>query len=214
MVLLTNLDFVLCTDTVESVSISRSTQIQKAEAPKSKSQNDINRYVKRHKDLEAYSLYHHFLLDRNKPKNKKKNNGKQIIPNFVGVNGTPCFPISEAYARHTLIVYKPWRTYPNQKEWKEDFEEFIHSKYCPKSAQLAHARVVLRHYNGTKYNEPINAKADHSKNRISKEDEDLIDLMGLHQSECMDADRALLYGLDRGIDFKWDAKPKVSKQQA
>ena len=212
MVLLANLDFVLCTETIESVSISKSIQIQKAEAPKSKSKNDVERYKKRHKDLEAKSLYHHFLLDRNGPKNKTKNKGKQIIPNFVGVNGTPCFPISEAYARHTLIVHKPWRTYPNQKEWKHDFEQFIHSKYCPKSAQLAHARVVLRHYNGTKHNEPTNSKADHSKNSVSKEDEDLIDLMGLHQSDDMDADRALLHNLDRGINFKWDTEPKVSKR--
>ena len=220
MVLLADLDFVLCTETIESVSISKSIQIKKAEAPKSKSKDDMLRYKSRHKDLETLSLHHHFLLDRNglldkngqKIINPKKRNHKQIIPNFVGVNGTPCFPISESCARHTLIAYKPWRAYPNQKEWKHDFDDFIHSKYCPQSAKLAYGRVVLRHFNGTKHNEPVNSKADHSKNHIAREDEDLIDLMGLHQSDDTDADRALLHRLDRGINFKWDADPKVSEQ--
>lgn len=108
-------------------------------------------------------------------------------------------------------MYKPWRIYPNQKQWVPEFNDFINSKYCPPSAKLGYTRVLQRHFNGTKNFEPVNGKADHSKNQISDEDSNLIDLMGLQKSDDIDYDRALLYNLDRGIDYKWDKKPMVSE---
>ena len=138
-------------------------------------------------------------------------NKAPAVPHYVGVSGYPCFPVSEAYARHVLIVYKPWLTYPNQTSWKRDFDIFINSQKCPKSARLTYDRVMQRHYDGTKYVDPKAADVDHSKNAISKEDEAALLLagMGLNHSEQKSFDISFYDAIDKGRDYNWSKPPKV-----
>jgi hypothetical protein len=135
---------------------------------------------------------------------------KAHIPHYVGVKGHPTFPLSEGYARHVLIVYKPWRVYPTSRYWKAEFESFIHSSQCPKSAKLTYKRVVQRFYDGTKFVEPISAQTVVGNSPISDADEEALILAGLghqgndemisHEFQC----------IPRGKDFLWSSRRVVS----
>ena len=65
------------------------------------------------------------------------------IPYFVGVSGTPKYPITPSYARHVLTVHKPWKTYPNHTDWIKEFQRFIVDPNCPQSAQVYDLQLCI-----------------------------------------------------------------------
>ena len=206
MVLLGELDLVLCSDTVETVSISNSATLRQAdEAHVDKT--FITNYTKRTRNYSDLSLREFFHLQKNSdPKTGKK---KEIIPHFVGVSGLPTFPVTESYARHTLIVYKPWTKYPSRGEWITEFDEFINSPNCPPSAKLGYERVMCRHYDKMTHYEVKSTSVDHTSNPVSSEDADLIALTGLGNPKETDAETVSFLKMDKGLDFKWDKEPVV-----
>ena len=133
------------------------------------------------------------------------------IPNFVGVYGTPVFPVTESYAKHVLIVYKPWRTYPRLEKWIPAFNNFINSPGVPLAAYLPYMRVMKRYIDKTVYCEPKAAEMKASKDGMTKEDKELLDLVGLKGTDDSDFDTKLLKSLDKGFDHNWNQKPKVSR---
>ena len=206
MVLLGELDLVLCSDTIETASISNSKALRQAdEAHVDKT--FISKYEKRSHTYSDLSLREYFHIVKNLfPKTAKK---KQIIPHFVGVSGIPTFPVTESYARHTLIVYKAWTTYPNKGEWIAEFDKFINSPTCPPSAKLGYERVMCRHYDKMTHYEVKSASVDHASNPVSAEDAELIALTGLGNPKDTDAETAAFIKMDKGIDFEWDKEPAV-----
>ena len=209
MVLLANLDLTGCSETVENVSISQSTRVRR-ETEKSNYVDSkfITKYQYRDERFHHMSLCQYFEYNKNRSKSKHR---KHIIPHFIGVQGYPCFPVSESYARHVLIVHQPWHTkYPNNRQWIREFHEFILSPRCPMQARLTYERVMQRHYGKTTFCEPTTHTPDHSRNPIS--DEDLQDLMlvGLNAPDEQDRDVALLKSINRGLDYNWGKQAKVS----
>ena len=115
-----------------------------------------------------------------------------------------------SYARHVLIVYQPWFVYPvGDVDHRPEFEDFIQSRYCPKSCRMTYDRVLQRFIDKTVFVEPKNKEVDHSGNPISPEDEELIRLIGLGHVEHMDYDSAILKSLKRGLEFDWNKPAKV-----
>ena len=208
MVLLGELDLVLCSDTIESVSISNSKILRQAdEAHVDKT--FINSYMKRAHGYLYLSLREFFHIKKNI--DTKTRNKKEIIPHFVGVSGLPAFPVTESYARHTLIVYKAWTKYPSKGEWIEEFDEFINSPGCPPSAKIGYERVMCRHYDKMTHYEVKSTSVDHTHNPVSPEDEELIALTGLGNPKENDAETVNLLKMDKGIDFEWDGEPAVGE---
>ena len=206
MVLLGELDLVLCSDTVETVSISNSKTLRQAdEAHVDKT--FINSYRKRSCSYLCLSLRDFFNLRKNL--DTKTRNKKEIIPHFVGVSGLPAFPVTESYARHTLIVYKAWTTYPSKGEWIAEFDEFINSPDCPPSAKIGYERVMCRHYDKMTHYEVKSTSVDHTHNPVSPEDAELIALTGLGNPKETDAETVSLLKMDKGIEFEWDKDPVV-----
>lgn len=203
MVMLGNLELVLCSESISNISISSSKRLRKAESNIDDS-SFVTEYEKRSPLFEDKNMYDYWNLTRNYPGCKQ-----YIIPNFVGVNGTPTYPVTESYARHTLIVFKPWRKYPRQDSWKRDFENYIHSPTVHIAAYLPYKRVFDRFIKRTVYAEP---RAEHmhcSKDGMSKDDENIINLCGLCKSDDIDRDTAIIKSLEKGIDFQWDSEPMV-----
>ena len=129
---------------------------------------------------------------------------KTIIPHFVGVNGAPKYPVTHDYARHTLIVHKPWRTYPSpQTNWIEEFETFIHSPECPVSARVGYERVMLRYIDRMTHYEPKATSVDHSANPISPDDNDLMIMLGLKHEVDYDKETAMFKQMHRGCWTKY-----------
>lgn len=211
MVMLGGLDLVFCSETISPVSISSSKRLRKAE-DKTTDKTFITLYEKRKSDFESFNMYDYFEEIKNKQNENK--NQKTIIPNFVGVNGTPTFPVTESYARHVLIVYKPWRKYPRQKEWKRDFEQYINSPNVHPAAYLPYKRAVERYIRKTVYAQPKAENAKASKDGLTEEDQEIIDLYGLQKSDNLDYDTILIKSLPKGENHDWNKPIKVSTESS
>ena len=130
-VLVANLSLSTCSDYIESVSISESINICAKEG-QSRGKSFLDTY--RNRPVYQYDLSLHQFY---KVYRASKQGKKPAIPHYIGVKGVPVYPVTEAYAKHVIVVYKPWhKNYPNQPSFKPDFELFINSKDCPPSARL------------------------------------------------------------------------------
>lgn len=204
-VLIADLQLTLCSEHIETVSISKSKRIT-IETPSlsATTKKLIDTYAKRGTQYEELSLHEFFFVYREDICRKQP-----AIPHYVGVNGYPCFPVSEGYARHVLICYKPWRVYPDQKSWKEDFNRFINSPKCPISARMTYDRVLQRHFDGTTFVDPIAKEVDHSNNPVSKTDEIALLLTGMGAKGDAKIDIDIFDRIEKGESHKWDNPPKV-----
>ena len=205
VVLLGQLDLTKCTETIENVSISNSKQLRKADSS-SGTTTFVDKYIKRPQEDNNLSLYDFFHKIKNKGDKKRRG---AIIPHFVGVCGTPKFPVTADYARHQLIVHKPWRTFPKSQDWIQDFNIFINHPSTPLSAKLTYQRVHVRYLQGTQGYEPVADCYDNSINPISMNDEQLLDLVGFNKLDGDEYDDSILRNMEKGFDFKWDKPPKV-----
>ena len=206
--LLADMKLTACTEVIDPISISNSRQVAAGDINQSTSKKTfVELYQKRDPCHESLSLhsYYYVLNDTT-----MKDGDKLKIPHFCGINGVPKFPVTESYARHTLIIHRPWREYPNLTDWLSDFEVFINSDECPVSARLAYDRVMMRHYDKMTHYEPKATEGDHLHNRMSEEDMELQALCGLKGDTDLDHDDALLSKLPRGLNHAWSVKPKVS----
>ena len=207
MVLLGQLDLTFCTETIEAVSISNSKQLCTAESSGRSPKTLLSRYKERSAQMEKMSLhdfYHHV-------QNQGDRSSRGVrIPNFIGVNGTPKFPVTADYAKHVLVCYKPWRTYPTSEDWVGEFNRFINSVDAPTCAVMAYQRVHCRFLSKTLGYEPTAESYDNSKNPIDCSNQELMDLVGLHRSDEYEYDDSIMSRMERGIDYQWDKDAKVS----
>jgi hypothetical protein len=204
VVLLGQLDLVTCSETIESVSISNSKRLS--------FENDttdisfLQKYIERPLTQESLCLQEFF----NYLKNILNPGNKIIIPHFVGINGSPVFPVNDNYAKQSLIVYKPWRIYPTSTDWKKEFEYFVHLPSTPVSCKLPYHRVMQRWYDKMAGYEPVTGIHDYSSNPIPDDIKVLLSLTGMSGNDIQDFDDAMLKKLDRGFDYDWDRDPIVS----
>ena len=211
MILLADLNLTDCTEALETVSINNSKALRRTEE-KSTDSSFITKYANRPRDSmsENMSLHEYFMEFKNQHSQRSKRKGNKFaIPNFVGMSGAPVFPVTDSYARHVLIVHRPWRKYPANLEWTEEFNRFIHCKECPKPAKIPYLRAMTRYYDQLTGYEPKSSVADHSRNPISEEDSELLILVGLSGSDSDVKDRGLIECLHKGTTHKWDSPPKV-----
>jgi hypothetical protein len=204
--LLCDLSLTTCSEFIESVSVSNSLNLTVGTTRRT---GILAAYAARPQDQENLSLHEFYPIYRNRILGKKPS-----IPHYVGINGSPTFPVTNSYARQVLIVYRPWRQYPINLQWKAEFDLFIRSRRCPESARLAYDRVVQRYYDGTKFVEPTSKDIDHSGNPISPSDEEVLLLAGLsgHDGNALTSHE--MAGLHKGIDFDWGRSPQVCLKYA
>ena len=202
-VLVANLSLSTCSDYIESVSISESINICAKEG-QTRGKSFLDQY--RNRPVYQYDLSLHQFY---KVYRESKQGKKPAIPHYIGVKGEPVYPVTEAYAKHVLVVYRPWhKDYPKQSSWKSDFEVFINSKECPPTARLAYDRVVQRFHDGMKFADPKSSTVDHSANPIAEEDATLLRLIGLPGNND-ETGTIELSGLDKGLNFNWSKPPLV-----
>lgn len=206
MVLLGKMDLFTCSESIENVSISDSINLS---LKTKKRKTLIQRYATRQSNNTEESLNFYTFVE-NDFNRRKRNLSKYIIPNFVGVNGAPCYPVSKDYARQTLIVFKPWRNYPDPKEdWRGEFERFINSPNCPQAAKIPYHRAMQRHFANTEHVQPLGKEIDHSSNPINQEDQDLMELTGANIDD-QDYDERLLDEMEVGKTYPWHQQLKVN----
>ena len=208
--LLAELHLNLCSEGIQNVSIAQSKRLRdNSEAGVDKTL--VSKYGKRTGRFLNMSLKEYYHAVNNSDIKVQARKGRQVIPHFMGVNGSPKFPVTDSYARHVLTVDRPWLIYPKKMDWKAEFENYRKSTYFPRSARLNYERVMQRYYKNLTHYEAKATRVDHSKNEMSQEDMDTLTLFGLqHNGDVKDYDTALLKRLDRGLTHEWDSPAKVS----
>ena len=205
LVLLGGLDLVHCSDTIKTVSLTGSKQLHGNDEDSKVDKTILSDYKKRDKSLAHLSLYEYFHMTHEKCLGSQK----QIIPHFVGISGFPTYPVSENYAKQTIIVHKPRFKHPESDDWKGEFENFIRLPDTPKGPKIMYYRAMQRHFEGKQFVEAVASKPNLTMHGIDEKTAELLDLTGMIDSSDICYDAALLNRLDRGEDFAWDKERKV-----
>ena len=196
--LLAQMKLTSCSEMFSTVSLSRNHRI--SSQPNSNCNTFIAKYESR-TGLDNMNLNDYFHYDR------KQRRLPPAIPHFTGILGVPTFPVTEGYAKQTLLIYKPWRQFPNPNSWVLEFNRFINSSLCPSAPKLAYNRVMQRHYNGTKFVDPVSSRSNHDPNYETDEDEHAAILGGWNVSP--ENSKSLFDGIIKGENFAWDTQRKV-----
>jgi hypothetical protein len=157
---LAKLDLFLCSESIETVSISGEYRLCTSGEAKS---SFLTKYAKR--DPTKYnemSLDQYFHYIKNSSSSRLHSSHKCIIPHYVGAKSVPTFPITEGYARSVLIMHVPWtNTFDEQTEprnYIKEFEIFLKSPLCPISIQVGYKRAKARYEQKTQFVEPTGRK--------------------------------------------------------
>ena len=201
-VLLVELKLTSCSEMIDTISINNNKRITL------KTNNTDNsymaRYAKRtsHHHCTMYEYHKHDRLMRKLP---------FAIPHFTGFSSTPTFPITERFAKHMLIVHKPWTLQcPCPTSWKPEFDRYINSPGRSKVARMIYDRIVQRHYSGGDFVEPVSSEPSHNEDFDDAEAENAFILAGLNGDKDKATGHCHFEGICRGETHKWDKEPKVS----
>jgi len=205
MVLLGQMPLVQCSEDIKTVSISDSKKLSN----KTRTSKDLKAYVNRPKEDEDYSFAEFFETNMNKETSDKK---KQVIPHFVGMKSNPTYPVSVDYARATLIINKPWRTYSSPHllsnvEVVETFQRYIESPRCPRSVKLSYLRVKKRYEDGREFAEQAdNGEDNYDEEPPDKEDALLQDIVSQLTKSINST--VNIWGKDfhKGLTFDWSKR--------
>ena len=97
-VLLGNLPLTLCSENIETVSISNTVKV-KIQASDGIDRRFLASYANRPSNYHHMSLHQYFFQYREIIHKKPP-----AIPHYVGVMGYPTYPVSKSYAKHVLLV--------------------------------------------------------------------------------------------------------------
>jgi len=201
MVECTELPLTLCSDFIQTVSLSYSSKITTSAS--NKAQSLIQQYEARsHEDsMLTYAEYAY--------RKYSTTSSSLTVLHFVGMNNTPCYPVSHSYARSTLILHSPWRDYLYHKMGDHDcillFKSKVDSKQFPTSVILSFQQALNRHY--CQISTAIEESNSSDDNELSEEDLLMLKSMtNLSTTEC-DHDS---YIFNQGINFDWSKRHTVS----
>lgn len=196
---LANLDLVICSESIEVVSISGSYRLQ------DNSQTTmLRRYAKRSPALYTLGLdgyFHHV-------KNQHGTNKKTIIPHYVGGQSQPKYPVTEGYARAAFIIHKPWHdgqeAYDRSSSAVKQFEALIRQKDCPAMIKLPYERMRWRFLEKLEHREPIAKEMDETAPRDV--DQDIVEMLEIASTFYAPDDEDMMkqYNFDLGHDFNWN----------
>ena len=139
---LAGLDLVVCSESIETVSISGTYKLgTEYQAKKS----ILSKYAMRESIHESMTLHQYFFYTKQQYSNQRK----PIIPHYVGGRSMPTYPVTEGYAKSILICHVPWIGsfgFQNKnRNYIQEFQDFIKSNNCPKSVRIAYGRVKARY---------------------------------------------------------------------
>jgi hypothetical protein len=157
---LAKLNLYLCSESIETVSISGEYRLQASGGANS---TVLVKYAKREDtNCNEMSLHQYFHHLRNPPSSAIHSNHKCVIPHYVGARTYQTYPPTEGYAKSVLIMHVPWRnTFNKQAEarnYVKEFKSFLESKRCPASVRIGYGRAKARHEKKKQFVEPTGRK--------------------------------------------------------
>ena len=133
------------------------------------------------------------------------------MPHYTGASSTPRYPVEEPYARHVILLHKPWKGEFLQKgpsgekrDFKQEFHDFIRTNECPQHVKIPYMRAKERYTKG-KMGEPTSqievANYADVAGDIPDDLAEAVRLYGtLAHPEWSDCDA---YPYDFGVEFDW-----------
>ena len=157
---LARLDLFLCSESIETVSISGEYRICTSGEAKS---SVLAKYAKRDTTECIYmSLHQYFHHLKNPESTRLHSSHKYIIPHYVGARSVPTYPPTEGYAKSVLLLHVPWRNMFNEQEesrnYVKEFESLLKSSFCPISISVGYKRAKNRYDQKTQFVEPTGRK--------------------------------------------------------
>jgi len=203
------LGLVLCSETIETVSLSGARKISDSSVNYA---TMIQKYKNRESSLNRMSFHQFFHFHKNERQtNNKRKQDNVVIPHYVGGSTLPKFPVDDSYARATLLIHKPWsRESPldGDGRWKEMFEDFLKCPDCPSSVVVAYERARLRAMKIQRgiYYEPVSGMDEMGAGDLygepSEEAMDVVELLTSRAQNLPDNTFGQLGG-PRGETYNW-----------
>jgi hypothetical protein len=203
MVHLAGLDLHLCSETIETVSISGSYRLAE-EGHVSKANSVLKRYASRKENIQlSFDDYYDSW------KNTVKY-AKLVIPHYVGGKSLPMYPPTKDYARSVLLLYKPWvgEFLDDGRDFVKEFNEFIVLPMCPVKVKIPFHRMRQRVLTKSVHKEPTSQVqgVDYAQfsAEISEDTQDAVDIASTFPAGCDDDEDTLLeFKYDKGLNHNW-----------
>ena len=170
VVLLGGLDLVKCSEKIHCLNVGGGVKITSDGSGGSHDFKQV--HMRRKSELEDLSMHEFFHVKENLDVRRDSRNYK--VPHWIGICGQPKYPVTDAYAKATITIYKPWRKSSDiddrhgTRDWQSEFFDFIATDDCPKSVKMAYERVKRRYITKMTHYDPVAKEVDHSKNRVLK----------------------------------------------
>jgi hypothetical protein len=200
------LGLVMCSDNIESVSLSGANKLQiQGELT---SETFLSQYCNRKECLDmSLHKYYHYCKNI---KRRKKNDQRPTIPHYVGGSSQPKFPISQSYARSIIMIHKPWsknNPLPQDHDFINAFNTFIDTDTCPLSVKITYERAKKREEDKKLgRNEPISEDREESTSTDNLYDDEVRDAIAL-TATLGDTMNILDYiggeQMDFGLNYNW-----------
>ena len=136
---LAKLDLYLCSETIETVSISGEYRLCTSGQS---NYSFLTKYAER--DSSQYndmSLHQYFDYIKNNAFKRPYSNKKCIIPHYVGARSSPTYPPTEGYAKSVLLLHDPWiKKFDQQalsRNYVEEFKALIKNQIVQLESKLA-----------------------------------------------------------------------------
>jgi len=208
MVLLAQLPLVDCSEKIEVVSLSYARRITAARSSSNYTPRSIvEQYRWRNVSLRHLSLHGFFHATKNKGKSSE--DASFVVPHYVGIDSQPTYPVTEAYAKAIVTLYKPWfgDELIEKADWIPEFNQFINMKHiCPLGVTISYQRMVERYIKKTGFCEPLAADVDHASNELDGETKDFLDMANLGGDVALDAEDDAFSMADKGLDYAWSLR--------
>jgi len=153
---LAKLDLFLCTEAIETVSISGEYRLCTSGQSNF---SFLTKYAQR--DISKYSnmsLHQYFDYIKNNTLKGACNNRRYIIPHYVGARSSPTYPPTEGYARSVLLLHVPWqKKFDHQAQGRnyiKEFKAFIKKLDCPTGIKIGYERAKARYEQKKQFVEP------------------------------------------------------------
>jgi hypothetical protein len=200
---LARLPNVICSDTIETVSLSGYTKL--CDDSYNLAKTFLSKYKRRTEFLD-YSLHQYFHV----MKNKNKYQCKEIIPHYVGGSGQPTHPITMNYARIELMKHRPWSSSLDILDHNsiiEEFQNFLKDPKCPLIVKLSFERAKLRYMQQQRgLKEVIDFPQETSNALNDVTDKETLDILAVNNNIAAvtdDFQNCENAGLEIGRDYDW-----------
>ena len=204
----TELPLTLCSEMIQTVSITGSSRIRTEHT--NRQQSFIQLYATRH-DQDENMMFSEYVYKRLFKQDKQRS----VVAHFVGMNNTPCFPVSPSYARSCLILYVPWRNYNfhrmNDMSCIQLFYAKMNTNMFPSTVKLNYLqavnksqRTMLDEENGTEN------RADDDEDDIDDEDLQLLAAVTSIPTAQHHIGHLNEFYFDQGLNYDWSVRHTVS----